>query len=53
MINNFLEMQDPTREMMLKLIEKIEVHDNKQIDIYFNFKELNFLLINQKKIQII
>ena len=29
---------------MLELIEKIEVHKDKQIDIYFNFKELNFLL---------
>jgi len=31
---------------MLKLIDKVEVHDNKQVDIYFNFKELNFLLPN-------
>jgi len=46
MINNFIELQEPTREMMLQLIEKIEVHDNKRIDIYFNFKELNFLLSN-------
>ena len=41
---DFLKLNTPTREMMLELIEKIEVHKNKQIDIYFNFKELNFLL---------
>jgi len=46
MISKFLELEEPTREMMLKLIDKVEVHDNKQVDIYFNFKELNFLLPN-------
>ncbi|MEG2322660.1 MAG: recombinase family protein, partial [Bacilli bacterium] len=40
----FLKVEIPPREMMLELIEKIEVHKDKQIDIYFNFKQLNFLL---------
>jgi DNA invertase Pin-like site-specific DNA recombinase len=43
-LNKFLKMETPTREMMLELIEKIEVHKDKQIDIHFNFRELNFLL---------
>ncbi|MEG2147390.1 MAG: recombinase family protein [Bacilli bacterium] len=42
----FLKVETPSREMMLELIEKIEVHKDKQIDIYFNFKKLNFLLQN-------
>lgn len=45
-IKEFLESGTPTREMVLKLIDRIEVHNNKHIDIYFNFKELNFLLPN-------
>ena len=44
LLNKFLQMKEPTREMMLELIEKIEVHKDKTVDIYFNFKELNFLL---------
>lgn len=35
-----------TLEMALKLINKIEIHKDKKIDIYFNFKELNFLKTN-------
>lgn len=40
----FLKMENPTREIMYELIEKIEVHKDKTVDVYFNFKELNFLL---------
>ena len=44
LLNKFLKMEEPTREIMLELIERIEVHKDKEIDIYFNFKKLNFLL---------
>lgn len=37
-INEFMKMENPTREIMLKLIKKIEVHNDKTLDIYFNFK---------------
>lgn len=43
-IINFIDVEKPTREMILKLINKIEIHNNKHIDIYFNFGEPNFLL---------
>ena len=45
-INDFLNNDKMTREMALKLINKIEIHKDKKIDIYFNFKELNFLKTN-------
>lgn len=40
----FIKLEKPTREIMLELIDKVEIHKDKEIDIYFNFKELNFLL---------
>ena len=40
-LEEFINMISPNREMMLRLIDKIEVHKDKQLDIYFNFKELN------------
>lgn len=45
-IKEFLAVEAPTREMVLRLIDRIVIHENKEIDIYFNFKELNFLLPN-------
>ena len=41
LLEEFINMSSPNREMMLRLIDKIEVHKDKQLDIYFNFKELN------------
>ena len=44
-ISEFLKMEEPTPELMKMLINRIEVHQNKQIDIVFNFKKLNSTLI--------
>lgn len=38
LIDEFLDMENPSREIMLRLIKKIEVYDNKTLDVYFNFK---------------
>ena len=40
-----LEFKDryPTRDLILKLIKNISIHEDGNIDIYFNFKELNFI----------
>ena len=43
-INEFIEAKNYTRELMLKLINRVEIHDDKSVDIYFNFKGLNFLI---------
>ena len=41
LLEEFESTKKPSREMLLRLIDKIEVHADKQLDIYFNFKELN------------
>ena len=43
-VKEFLELKQPTPEIMKVLINRIEVHQDKQIDIIFNFKKLNGLL---------
>lgn len=40
-LEEFISMKNITRDMMLKLIDKIYIHKDKQIDIHFNFNELN------------
>lgn len=44
LVREFLELKEPTRNLMLELISRIEIHKDKTIDIYFNFTKLNFLL---------
>ena len=40
-IHKYLSLENPTLELMKLLINRIEVHQNKEIDIYFNFGKLN------------
>lgn len=40
LIEEFLNMENPTKEIIREFIEKIEIHSDKQVDIYFNFKPL-------------
>ncbi|MCI8964891.1 MAG: recombinase family protein [Clostridia bacterium] len=42
-IKEFLRLDNPTPELMKVIINKIEVHQDKQIDIIFNFKKLQSL----------
>lgn len=42
-IEDFIKMENPPRDILLKLIDKIYIHKDKQIDIYWSFKEANFL----------
>lgn len=48
-IDEFLKLKEPTPEIMKILINRIEIHQNKQIDIYFNFKKLNNFKENYDK----
>ena len=41
LLNEFIGMKEPSREIILRLVDRIDVHADKQLDIYFNFKELN------------
>lgn len=40
-VNDFLKLENPTPELMKIIINRIEIHQDKQIDIIFNFKRLN------------
>ena len=49
LIEEFLNMEKPTKEIIREFIEKIEIHSDKQVDIYFNFKPLQELNENLNK----
>ena len=40
-VRNFLKLEKPTPEFMKVIINRIELHQDKQVDIIFNFKKLN------------
>ena len=37
-INKFLSLENPTRELIINLVEKIYIYQDKEIDILFTFK---------------
>lgn len=39
-VKEFLKLEKPTPEIMKVIINRIEIHQDKQVDIYFNFKKL-------------
>lgn len=45
-IEDFLNLKTPTRELMIKLINHIDIHEDKTIDIHFNCNELNIIYDN-------
>lgn len=46
LVKEFLELKKPTPEMMKVIINRIEIHQNKQIELYFNHKQLNKITQN-------
>ena len=44
LIDEFLSMKNPSKEIMGQFIDRIEIHQNKQIDIYFKFQQFNDIL---------
>ena len=42
-VQDFLSLNRPTSEIMKVIINRIEIHQDKQVDLYFNFKQLNNL----------
>ena len=45
-IKEFLSLEKPTPELMKVIINRIELHQDKQVDIVFNFKKLNYFSSN-------
>ena len=50
LVDEFLSLQKPNKEIIREFIERIEIHSNKQVDIYFNFKPLQELNEFKEKI---
>ena len=48
-VKEFLKLEKPTPEIMKVMINKIEIHQDKQIDIIFNFKKLQTSLKSRNK----
>ncbi len=48
-VKKFLKLEKPTPEIMKVIINKIEIHQDKQVDIIFNFKKLNDINANNTK----
>ena len=46
LINDFLKLENPTPEIMKVLINRIEVHQDKNVDIIFNFKRVSLKYYN-------
>ena len=46
LVKDFLELKEPTPEIMRVIINRIEIHQDKQVDIIFNYRNLN----NQNRI---
>ena len=49
LVDEFLKMEKPTKELIREFINRIEIHHNKQVDIYFNFKPLQNINENLNK----
>lgn len=50
LVNDFLSLQNPTKEIIREFINKIEIHEDKQVDIYFNFRPLQELNNDLEKV---
>ena len=46
----FISLEKPTKQLLNELIEKITISENKEINIYFKFNELNEMKELRKKI---
>lgn len=42
-VDDFLSLETPDRNLMLRLIEKIDIHEDGSVDIHFNFKKPNII----------
>ena len=52
LVKEFLKLEKTTPEIMRVLINRIEIHQDKQVDLLFNFKKLNNIELFEKFEQI-
>ncbi len=46
-INDFLSLDNPTRELIINLIDKIYIYQYKQVDIVFNFNNKKGIILTE------
>ncbi len=39
----FMSMKNPTRNILSQIIQKVEISENKEVDVYYNFKEFSYI----------
>lgn len=44
LVREFLKLENPSKSLIIRLINRIDIHQNKDIDIHFNFNKLNYFL---------
>ena len=49
LVRDFVNMKEITRTMLVSLVDKIEISENKEITIYYKFNILN--MENENKLQ--
>ena len=42
-IQEFFKLKKPTRNVIARLVDRVEVSEKKEIDIYFKFKEISLM----------
>ena len=49
LVKDFVELKEITRTMMVSLIDRIEVSEDKEITIYYKFNILNIRKLNDEE----
>ena len=49
LVKDFVELKEITRTMMVSLIDRIEVSEDKKITIYYKFNILNMRKLNDEE----
>lgn len=45
LVNQYLSLEQPSRELINQMIDKIEIDKNKKIDVYFKIKAINLVKV--------
>lgn len=52
-VKNFLKMKEITRTMLVQLVDKVTINEQKEITIYYKFKLLNMKAIKNNEEEIV
>ena len=52
-VSDFVKQKEITREMLVSLVDRIELSENKEITIYYKFNALNFNMVKNNQNEIV